>query len=172
MGYKEKEEVNISDLPISEEEAETVEKMAKTGKVQVNVSIKQDGKKNLTVKEDFVITYTDSFKSLASLKLSATEFICVAYILEAMAYGNLVTFSQSQMAKDLKMAKSNLSYYFKKLKEKGVLIENKGHTYMNSKIFQKGLNHKLTEERRENLGNAQGDLVDNEGNKVVLKPTI
>ncbi|MFL0232737.1 replication/maintenance protein RepL, partial [Escherichia coli] len=87
--------------------------------------------------------------------ISQSELKVITYILEIMEYGNLISLNQSQIARDLDMKKSNMSVIFKKLTEKGVLIKEKGHLFMNSNLFAKGLNHKLNTERRENLKTAQ-----------------
>ena len=72
-----------------------------------------------------------------------------------MEYGNLINLSQSTIAKNLNLAKSNVSYYFKNLKKKNILVEKDGHVFMNSNIFSKGLAHRLDEEKRKNLKSAQ-----------------
>ena len=68
-----------------------------------------------------------------------------------MEFGNLICINQSAIAKELGLAKSNVSYTFKKLRSKNILIEKNGHLFMNSSLFQKGLSHSLTTERREHL---------------------
>ena len=68
-----------------------------------------------------------------------------------MEYGNLVSISQASIARELNLAKSNVSYNFKKLKAKGILIDKDGNIYMNSNLFSKGLAHAMSKENRENL---------------------
>ena len=54
-----------------------------------------------------------------------------------MEFGNLICINQSAIAKELGLAKSNVSYTFKKLRSKNILIEKNGHLFMNSSLFQK-----------------------------------
>ena len=81
--------------------------------------------------------------------------------------------SKCHRKKELGLAKSNVSYTFKKLRNKNILIENNGHLFMNSSLFQKGLSHSLTTERREHLKSAQHTKVAKEGGEQMdLLPTI
>lgn len=145
--YTEKE---LKDFEISEQEKlKIAEAIANGGSVKVNNNFNLDRK--ATVKADFVLAFTSNLRQLAELNISQNELKIITYILEVMEYGNLICINQSSIAKALNLAKSNVSYNFKKLREKKILIEKNGHLFMNSSLFQKGLSHSLTTERRENL---------------------
>ena len=90
-----------------------------------------------TVKADFVLAFTSNLRQLAELNISQNELKVITYILEVMEFGNLICINQSAIAKELGLAKSNVSYTFKKLRNKNILIENNGHLFMNSSLFQK-----------------------------------
>jgi DNA-binding MarR family transcriptional regulator len=72
-----------------------------------------------------------------------------------MEFGNLINLSQSSLCKALNIASGNMSNIFKKLKQKGILVEHHGHLYINSNIFAKGMSHQLDEKRKEHLSNAK-----------------
>ena len=144
---------NIQEFEFDDEVAEQVENLQEKGNVKVTAIIQQEKKNSL--KSEFVMAFTSNLRALAELNISQSELKVITYILEIMEYGNLISLNQSQIARDLDMKKSNMSVIFKKLTKKGVLIKEKGHLFMNSNLFAKGLNHKLNTERRENLKTAQ-----------------
>lgn len=144
---------SIQDFEFNEEIAENVDVLQEKGNVKVTTIIQAEKKNSL--KSDFVMAFTSNLRALAELNISQSELKVITYILEIMEYGNLIGLNQSQIARDLDMKKSNMSVIFGKLTAKGVLIKEKGHLFMNSNLFAKGLNHKLNTERRENLKSAQ-----------------
>jgi hypothetical protein len=52
-----------------------------------------------------------------------------------------------------------MSNIFKKLKQKGILVEHHGHLYINSNIFAKGMSHQLDEKRKEHLSNVKASML-------------
>ena len=148
--YTEKE---LKDFEIAEQEKlKMAQAIENGGTVQVTQNFNLDRK--ATVKADFVLAFTSNLRQLAELNISQNELKIITYILEIMEFGNLICINQSSIAKELNLAKSNVSYNFKKLRQKNILIEKNGHLFMNSSLFQKGLSHSLTTERRENLKTA------------------
>ena len=123
--------------------------------VNLNAKVYVEKEKKTSLKKDFVITFVDNLEALAKLNLKPNEFRIIVEIVKVMEYGNLINLSQSTIAKNLNLAKSNVSYYFKNLKKKNILVEKDGHVFMNSNIFSKGLAHRLDEEKRKNLKSAQ-----------------
>ena len=105
------------------------------GTVKVTQTFNLD--KKATVKADFVLAFTSNLRQLAELNISQNELKIITYILEIMEFGNLICINQSAIAKELGLAKSNVSYTFKKLRSKNILIEKNGHLFMNSSLFQK-----------------------------------
>ena len=127
----------------------------KSNGVNLNAKVYVEKEKKTSLKKDFVITFVDNLEALAKLNLKPNEFRIIVEIVKVMEYGNLINLSQSTIAKNLNLAKSNVSYYFKNLKKKNILVEKDGHVFMNSNIFSKGLAHRLDEEKRKNLKSAQ-----------------
>ena len=144
---------NILDFDFSNETLNEIEKMQVGGDVKVTTIVQNE--KKVSLKEQFVMAFTSNLRALAELNISQNELKVITYILEVMEYGNLISINQTSIAKELNLHKSNVSYVFKKLIAKNILIKKDGHTFMNSNLFAKGLNHKLTEERRNNLRTAQ-----------------
>lgn len=103
----------------------------------------------------FVFAFTSNFRFFSDLDISKNEFRVLTYILEYMEFGNLINLSQSSLCKELNIASGNMSNIFKKLKQKGILVEHHGHLYINSNIFAKGMSHQLDEKRKEHLSNAK-----------------
>ncbi|MHB6877795.1 replication/maintenance protein RepL [Klebsiella pneumoniae] len=123
--------------------------------INLNAKVYVEKEKKTSLKKDFVITFVENLEALAKLNLKPNEFRIIVEIVKVMEYGNLINLSQSTIAKNLNLAKSNVSYYFKNLKKKNILVEKDGHVFMNSNIFSKGLAHRLDEEKRKNLRSAQ-----------------
>lgn len=107
---------------------------------------------------DYVVAYPSNLRALAALNLSASELKVVVYILDAMEWGNLIGFSQKAACEALGMKKSNMSTVFRKLHDKGVIVENDGHMYVNSNLFAKGLRENMYPETRKRLSAAQGEV--------------
>jgi hypothetical protein len=106
---------------------------------------------------DYVVAYPQNLRALAALDLSSRELKVVVYILEAMDWGNLIGFSQTRACEALGMKRSNMSLIFKRLHEKGVIVENGGHMYINSNLFAKGLRENMFAETRKRLSEAQSE---------------
>lgn len=143
-----------------------VEEMQGRGDVKATVIIQNDNK--VSLKNDFVILFLENFDRLITeLKLNTSELRVLIYILKKMEYGNLVSLSQVSVVKALDMNKSNVSIVFKKLIKKDVLIKDEdGNMYVNSNIVMKGLRHRLSREKKENLKKSQKqtDLFNNSYN--------
>lgn len=165
--YTEKE---LNDFEIEQEQkAKVAEIIENGGKIKVTQNFNLD--KKLTVKANFVLAFTSNLRQLAELNISQNELKIITYILEVMEYGNLIGINQSTIAKDLGLAKSNVSYNFKKLRQKNILVENNGHLFMNSALFQKGLAHSMQSDRREHLKNAHATKI-GEDKQLDLLPTM
>lgn len=143
-----------------------VEEMQERGDVKATVIIQSDNK--VSLKNDFVILFLENFDRLITeLKLNTSELRVLIYILKKMEYGNLVSLSQVSIVKALNMNKSNVSVVFNKLIKKDVLIKDSdGNMYVNSNLVMKGLRHRLSREKKENLKKSQKqtDLFDNSYN--------
>lgn len=144
---------NVLDFDLSHEAVEEINKMQEKGDVKVTTIVKND--KKITLKDQFVIAFTTNLRALADLNISQNELKVICYILEVMEFGNLISINQTAIAKALDLHKSNVSYVFKKLIAKNILIKKDGHTFMNSNLFAKGLNQSMNEDRRKSLRTAQ-----------------
>lgn len=144
---------DILDFEFSDENVTEINKLQEKGDVKVTTIVNTE--KKVSLKDQFVMAFTSNLRALAELNISQNELKVITYILEVMEYGNLISINQTAIAKELGLHKSNVSYVFKKLVAKNILIKENGHTFMNSNLFAKGLNHKLNEERRSNLRTAQ-----------------
>ncbi|VUS45426.1 hypothetical protein SB6407_05575 [Klebsiella pasteurii] len=144
---------DILDFEFSDENVTEINKLQEKGDVKVTTIVNTE--KKVSLKDQFVMAFTSNLRALAELNISQNELKVITYILEVMEYGNLISINQTAIAKELGLHKSNVSYVFKKLVTKNILIKQNGHTFMNSNLFAKGLNHKMNEERRANLRTAQ-----------------
>lgn len=134
---------------------EEVESLQEKGDIKTTVIIQNDNK--ATLKNEFVILFLENFDRLITeLKINTSELRVLIYILKKMEYGNLVSLSQASIVKALNMNKSNVSVIFKKLLSKDVLIKDEdGNVYVNSNIVMKGLKHRLSGDKKENLKKSQ-----------------
>jgi len=107
-----------------------------------------DDKTKVSVKGAFVLAFVDN---LAELDLNNSEFRVLMYILKIMEYGNLVNLSQKIVCDALSLDKSKVSRAFRSLEKKDILVKKEGHLFVNSNICCKGLAHKMTQEKRDNL---------------------
>ncbi|MCS2151017.1 MarR family transcriptional regulator [Scandinavium goeteborgense] len=139
-----------------------IEELQEKGDIKTTVIIQND--KKASIKNEFVIVFLENFDRLITeLKMNTSELRVLIYILKKMEYGNLVSLSQASIVKALDMNKSNVSVIFKKLISKDVLIKDEdGNVYVNSNIIMKGLKHKLSGQKKENLikSQKQTDLFD------------
>lgn len=140
---------NVLDFDLSLNTVEEINKMQEKGDVKVTTIVQNE--KKVSLKDQFVMAFTSNLRALAELNISQNELKVITYILEVMEFGNLISINQTSIAKELGLHKSNVSYTFKRLVEKNILIKKDGHTFMNSNLFAKGLNHSMNEERRANL---------------------
>ena len=144
---------NVLDFDLSLNTVEEINKMQEKGDVKVTTIVQNE--KKVSLKDQFVMAFTSNLRALAELNISQNELKVITYILEVMEFGNLISINQTSIAKELGLHKSNVSYTFKRLVEKNILIKKDGHTFMNSNLFAKGLNHSMNEERRANQRSAQ-----------------
>lgn len=169
-------EIKNYDLPLNEAEEEKLKKLADESAndgIDIKATIKIEKDKKITLKDDFVITFTNNlFVLFKELELTKNEMLIVAALLELMQYGNLLSFKQVSLAKKIGLDAANFSRNFKKLKNKNIIvIDEDGNMFMNSKLFIKGLNHQITEERREQFKKANVNLLKN-NQEIELNKTI
>jgi len=126
-------------------------------KANVKNYIKKEGVKSIAEGVTYVHAFTQNLMKIGD-NISGAEFKILFYFCHLMQHGNLllINFNQKSLAEDTGMSQSNVSKSLKKLKEKGILIEDNGHTFINSNLFLKGQYHSLNKDRREYVKKAQG----------------
>lgn len=125
-------------------------------KANVKNFVKKEGVKSIKEGVVYVHAFTHNLRKIED-NISGAEFKIIIYLCEVMQHGNiLISFSQAKLAKDLNMSPSNVSKCLTKLKNKNILVEENGHTYINSNLFLKGQYHSLNKERRSHVKAAQG----------------
>ncbi|WP_174263308.1 helix-turn-helix domain-containing protein [Cronobacter sakazakii] len=125
--------------------------------------IKASNKRKTSFKDDFSMIFKTNIGTLAKMKLTPTSFRIIIYLFSIIDYGNiLVNFSQSRVAKDLGLQKSNVSRAFKELFEKKILIRNTedDHVYLNSNLCVKGIPHKFNEEQMDKFKRSKAETED------------
>lgn len=126
-------------------------------KANIKNFVKKEGVKSIKEGVTYVHAFTQNLMKLED-NLSGAEFKILFYFCNLMQHGNLllINFSQSVLAKDLNMSQANISKCLKKLREKKILVDENGHTFINSNLFLKGQYHSLNKERRKYVVQAQG----------------
>ncbi|EPV0599360.1 helix-turn-helix domain-containing protein [Salmonella enterica subsp. enterica serovar Ohio] len=125
--------------------------------------IKASNKRKTSFKDDFSMIFKTNIGTLAKMKLTPTSFRIIIYLFSIIDYGNiLVNFSQSRVAKDLGLQKSNVSRAFKELFEKRILIRNTedDYVYLNSNLCVKGVPHKFNEEQMDKFKRSKAETED------------
>lgn len=81
--------------------------------------------------------------------LTKRDIRVVLKLIEYMYFGNLLSFSNSKLASDLKIDPSNLSKILRKLKKTELIVEDDGNLYFNPHIACKGfLNENEAKDRQ------------------------
>lgn len=112
---------NVLDFDLSLNTVEEINKMQEKGDVKVTTIVQNE--KKVSLKDQFVMAFTSNLRALAELNISQNELKVITYILEVMEFGNLISINQTSIAKELGLHKSNVSYTFKRLVEKNILIK-------------------------------------------------
>ena len=81
--------------------------------------------------------------------LTKRDIRVILKLIEYMYFGNLLSFSNTKLAADLKIDPSNLSKILKKLKKTELIVEDEGNLYFNPHIACKGfLNENEAKDRQ------------------------
>lgn len=147
----------------NEQKVQIFEHYHSTHKNVTNIYSRKENIKSIKKDVDYVHMFTKNFQQLAELDISKNELKVIARILNIMEFGNCFHISQAKLCRDLDIKKSNMSLVFKKLKNKGIIIDRDGDLFMNSNIFLKGQAHSINAKQRPNVKKAQGFIVDEQG---------
>ncbi|WP_338504454.1 DNA-binding protein [Erwinia aphidicola] len=144
----------------NEQKVQIFEHYHSTHKDITNIYSRKENIKSIRKDVDYVHMFTKNFQQLAELDISKNELKVIARILNIMEFGNCFHISQAKLCRDLDIKKSNMSLVFKKLKNKGIIIDREGDLFMNSNIFLKGQAHSINAKQRPNVKKAQVFTVD------------
>ncbi|QNQ60075.1 DNA-binding protein [Pantoea sp. MT58] len=144
----------------NEQKVQIFEHYHSTHKDVTNIYSRKENIKSIRKDVDYVHMFTKNFQQLAELDISKNELKVIARILNIMEFGNCFHISQAKLCRDLDIKKSNMSLVFKKLKNKGIIIDREGDLFMNSNIFLKGQAHSINAKQRPNVKKAQSFTVD------------
>ncbi|MGC6027977.1 DNA-binding protein [Enterobacter kobei] len=160
MNTNDTELLHLFEALTTEQKIDIARTLIKNKEIKSTTVISTEDDKAISFSQPYVFAFTSNFRVFSDLDISKNEFRVLTYILEYMEFGNLINLSQSSLCKALNIASGNMSNIFKKLRQKGILVEHHGHLYINSNIFAKGMSHQLDEKRKEHLSNAKNISAD------------
>lgn len=160
MNTNDAELLHLFEALTTEQKIDIARILIKNKEIKSTTVISTEDDKAISFSQPYVFAFTSNFRVFSDLDISKNEFRVLTYILEYMEFGNLINLSQSSLCKALNIASGNMSNIFKKLRQKGILVEHHGHLYINSNIFAKGMSHQLDEKRKEHLSNAKNISAD------------
>ena len=141
-------------IPLNKKSKDFMKDKIKDGSsIEVTTIIKE--KPNYSLKKPFAIVFTENFFNAIAAGVNQTEMKILAYIIDQMEYGNLISISQTAIAKNTGLKRSNVSYSFNNLIKKNILIKEDGNIFVNSNIISKGLSRRLEKSKFDNLKKAQ-----------------
>ena len=160
MNTNDAELLHLFEALTTEQKIDIARTLIKNKEIKSTTVISTEDDKAISFSQPYVFAFTSNFRVFSDLDISKNEFRVLTYILEYMEFGNLINPSQASLCKALNIASGNMSNIFKKLRQKGILVEHHGHLYINSNIFAKGMSHQLDEKRKEHLSNAKNISAD------------
>lgn len=89
---------------------------------------------------EYAFLFATNFNSIIdSYDLNRSEIRVVLKLIEYMYFGNLLSFSNAKLSKDLNIDPSNVSKILKRLKKTELIIEDEGNMFFNPHIACKGV---------------------------------
>jgi len=137
----------IENINISNQISDEISKKREKGDVNVIVGREQY---KLKTKNEFVILFYEALDTLLdTYKLSTMDLRVIICLLRKAKYGNLLSYSQSSIAKELNTKQPNISRSLKKLRECNILIKTEDNEeYLDPQVLTKG--NLAKQQRREN----------------------
>ncbi|EIF9717487.1 hypothetical protein LF152_002794 [Salmonella enterica] len=118
-------------------------------KDKITVNVKKERSSDIQPGIAYVHAFVDNLEKLGK-NMSGAEYTIMIRLCKLMQHGNLIaSISQSALAEELGMSKSNVCKCWKKLINKGILIQDGKHTLINANLFLKGQYRTLTPTRKE-----------------------
>ncbi|QDX97090.1 hypothetical protein EGD00_14650 [Pectobacterium carotovorum subsp. carotovorum] len=118
-------------------------------KEKITVNIRKEHSSDIQPGIAYVHAFLDNLEKLGK-NMSGAEYTIMIRLCKLMQHGNLIaSISQSALAEELNMSKSNVCKCWKKLINKGILILDGKHTLINANLFLKGQYRTLNGTRKE-----------------------
>ncbi|HIA0981495.1 TPA: hypothetical protein ACWO5V_005047, partial [Salmonella enterica subsp. enterica serovar Muenchen] len=118
-------------------------------KDKITVNVKKERSSDIQPGIAYVHAFVDNLEKLGK-NMSGAEYTIMIRLCKLMQHGNLIaSISQSALAEELGMSKSNVCKCWKKLINKGILIQDGKHTLINANLFLKGQYRTLNPTRKE-----------------------
>lgn len=118
-------------------------------KDKITVNIKKERISDIQPGIAYVHAFVDNLQKLGK-NMSGAEYTIMIRLCKLMQHGNLIaSISQSALAEELDMSKSNVCKCWKKLINKGILVQDGKHTMINANLFLKGQYRTLNATRKE-----------------------
>ncbi|WPD76559.1 hypothetical protein OGM23_04135 [Dickeya fangzhongdai] len=118
-------------------------------KDKITVNVKKEHSSDIQPGIAYVHAFLDNLEKLGK-NMSGAEYTIMIRLCKLMQHGNLIaSISQSALAEELSMSKSNVCKCWKKLINKGILILDGKHTLINANLFLKGQYRTLNATRKE-----------------------
>ncbi|EBW2650779.1 helix-turn-helix domain-containing protein [Salmonella enterica subsp. enterica serovar Newport] len=112
------------------------------------IRVKASPHKKTSFRDDFSLIFKNNTAALARMNLTPTAFRIVLYLFSILDYGNILPgFSQSRIARELGLNKSNVTRAFRELFAEKILLRDTedNHVYLNSNLCVKGIPHRFSE---------------------------
>ncbi|AJJ20820.1 hypothetical protein [Yersinia intermedia] len=118
-------------------------------KDKIAVNVRKEHSSDIQPGIAYAHVFLDNLEKLGK-NMSGAEYTIMIRLYKLMQHGNLIaSISQSALAKELNMSKSNVCKCWEKLINKGILIQDGKHTLINANLFLKGQYRTLNGTRKE-----------------------
>ncbi|RJL48950.1 hypothetical protein D5078_02075 [Pectobacterium carotovorum] len=118
-------------------------------KDKITVNVRKEHSSDIQPGIAYVHAFVDNLEKLGK-NMSGAEYTIMIRLCKLMQHGNLIaSISQSALAEELGMSKSNVCKCWKKLINKNILIQDGKHTLINANLFLKGQYRTLNGTRKE-----------------------
>ncbi|EAA2950242.1 helix-turn-helix domain-containing protein [Salmonella enterica] len=127
------------------------------------ISVKASPHKKTSFRDDFSLIFRNNTATLARMNLTPTAFRIVLYLFSILDYGNILPdFSQSRIARELGLNKSNVTRAFRELFSRKILIRDTvdNQVYLNANLCVKGIPHRFSEEQMDKFCKSRAETDD------------
>ncbi|EBQ1580717.1 helix-turn-helix domain-containing protein, partial [Salmonella enterica] len=127
------------------------------------IRVKASPHKKTSFRDDFSLIFKNNTATLARMNLTPTAFRIVLYLFSILDYGNILPgFSQSRIARELGLNKSNVTRAFRELFAENTLLRDTAdnNVYLNSNLCVKGIPHRFSEEQMDKFRKSRAETDD------------